>query len=591
MGTVYLAADPQMRRFVAVKLLHAPGDPGAFERFRGEVRALAALAHPHIVTVFAADLGYHAPYYVMEFVPGGTLSRHVGARGPLAPGPAAALVATVARAVHAAHGCGIVHRDIKPGNVLLAGGLPAGGGGGGENPSAVPLSSPATGSPAGEPAPALVPKLSDFGLAKRIDRNEGLTVGHGALGTPGFMSPEQAAGAAVTARTDVYGLGATLYHALTGVAPFEGDNLQELVSLVQTTDPRRVRARRPDVPADLEAVVHKCLEKEPKDRYASAADLAADLDRFAAGRPVAARPLTALRRARKAVVVRRRLLGQAALAAMALTAVFVLGAALRGTPAAPEARALKEMRADLGAKKAVPLVGPAGPPLWHLWVHTPGEFAPDPGRDQVCSFRVFGRSMLDLCPDPMTDRYRVRAELSQADVDGRGPDGRPSASGPFQIGFYFGRQRATGAKGWHADVCMAVRFSETPANRAGRVSFGRLLLADSPTERRYMSDHSSHAAVFPAATALPGPWHVVEAEITPEGIRVWFDPNGTTSDPFAVVRAADLARAYAAPKSGLDKLAPDNGIALPAWDPRGALGVWSDSSSVALRNVTLSPLK
>jgi hypothetical protein len=249
------------------------------------------------------------------------------------------------------------------------------------------------------------------------------------------------------------------------------------------------------------------------------------------------------------------------------------------------------MRADLGAKKAVPLVGPAGPPLWHLWVHTPGEFAPDPGRDQVCSFRVFGRSMLDLCPDPMTDRYRVRAELRQIDVDGRDHDGRLPEGGESQLGFYVGRQRAPGNRGWRADVCLAVRFTETPANRAGRASFGRLLLAGSPSEPRYISDSAAYAAAFAPAATMPGPWHVVEAEVTPAGIKVWFDPAGPEPVPFAHMPAAEVTRWYTEPNTRFDAFAPNNGIALPVWSPRGALGVWADGTSVSVRNVTLSPLK
>jgi serine/threonine-protein kinase len=552
-------------------LLHAPGDSGAFDRFRAEVRALADLNHPHIVTVFGADLHHHAPYYTMEYVPGGTLARFVGARGPLSARAAALLLATVARAAHAAHARDLVHRDIKPGNVLLAlrPDLPAG--------SAL--------------TDALVPKLSDFGLAKRTDRDEGLTAGPGALGTPGFMAPEQAAGEPVTPRTDVYGLGATLYHALTGAAPFENADARAVLSRVQTAEPRRVRLLRPEVPVELEAIVHKCLEIDPARRYPSAEALAADLERFVAGAPVTAEPLTPLRRTRKALVRRRGLLGRAALAVTVLGAVFALGGALSGPPEPAKVKALKKMQRALGARKEVVLLGPTGEPLWHQWVHGPGAFAPSAGREGACSYQAFGPSMLDLCPDPMTDRYRVRAELCQLDVNERGPDGGLPEGGVAEIGFYVGRQPATGNNGWRTEVCLCFRFTEAPKLMAGCGRLDRIVVCESPTKRPGPIFDGLGAARFPPATALPGPWHVVELEVTPNGVRVWFDAPATNLGPCAGLSAADLARYFQVPNDSIDRFDPNNGLAHPAWNPRGALGVWAFGSALAVRSVTVSPLE
>jgi hypothetical protein len=583
MGVVYLAADPETRRFVAVKLLHAPGDPGSYDRFQGEVRALAELNHPHIVTVFAANLHHHTPYYVMELVSGGTLSRYVTTHGPLEPRTAAELVATVSRAAHGAHQRAIVHRDIKPGNVLLITR---------PQPAAEP---PADGpnEPTLAPAPTLVPKLSDFGLAKRIDRNEGLTAGSGALGTPHFMAPEQTRGALVTPRTDVYGLGATLYFALTGEAPFEGEgeDLRALMFQVQAREPRRVRALRPAVPLDLEAVVHKCLEKDPANRYESAAELAAELDRFLADQPVLAHPLTPLRRARKAVLRKRRALGRFALAALALAAVFSLGAVLSGSSEDQDAKALKKMQAALAAKKDVALIGATGEPRWHKWIHGPGAFVPVPGREDACSFQAFGASMLDLCPDPMTERYRLHAELCQWDVNERDQEGQPPGGGDFEIGFYFGRQTAIGNNGWQSDICLCVRFTEAPKAVAGRARFGRLADSTSPTERNRLSRSELRSVPFTCPNRVPGWWHIIEAEVTPVGVKVWFDATETNPGPFANVTVAEITRWYTAPLTGVQKLDPNHGTPLPAWNPRGALGVWSYSSAVAVRNVTVTPLE
>jgi serine/threonine protein kinase len=200
----------------------------------------------------------------MELVEGGSLSG--ACRGtPLAPRRAAELVHQLACAVQHAHERGVIHRDLKPANVLLA--------------------------------TDGMPKLTDFGLAKRLDHGPGLTETGVLLGTPGYMAPEQALGGAVGPATDVYALGAILYELLTGEAPFRGDSLLRTLEQVVSAPPRRPGSLREGVGRDLEAVCLKCLQKEPRDRYASAEELAADLHRFLSGGPVLARPPWAGRRA------------------------------------------------------------------------------------------------------------------------------------------------------------------------------------------------------------------------------------------------------------------------------------------------------
>ena len=254
MGVVLLARDRDLDRQVAVKLLRED-DPETLARFKLEAHALAGLGHPNAVRVF--EYGEHAgrPFLALEYVPGRSL--HDALRGgPLAPRRAAELIAQVAGAVQAAHDLGIVHRDLKPANVLL-----------------------------GE---ADTPKLTDFGVARRIAGGSGLTATNVALGTPGYMPPEQASGHAPDARTDVYGLGATLYECLTGRPPFVGPTAAVLHQ-VMTADPVPPRRLNAAVPVDLETVCLKCLEKEPGRRYATAADLADDLRRVVRGEPILAR--------------------------------------------------------------------------------------------------------------------------------------------------------------------------------------------------------------------------------------------------------------------------------------------------------------
>ncbi len=275
MGVVYRARQCSLNRLVAVKMLR--GDvavgPGDLSRFRAEAEAVARLQHPNIVQIH--DLGEvdGRPYFSMELIAGGSLARRLGGQ-PLPPRQAAQLAETLARAIHTAHRHGIIHRDLKPSNILLAG-----------DPDA--------------PIARCIPKVSDFGLAKRIDARKSLTVSGSVMGTPAYMAPEQAAGRTreLQPACDVYGLGAILYELLTGQAPFSGGNMMETLERVQTQEPVAPTRLVPRVPRDLETICLKCLEKEPRQRYASAVDLADDLARFLAGDLIHARPIARWQRA------------------------------------------------------------------------------------------------------------------------------------------------------------------------------------------------------------------------------------------------------------------------------------------------------
>jgi WD40 repeat protein/tRNA A-37 threonylcarbamoyl transferase component Bud32 len=264
MGVVYKARHLRLNRVVALKVILAGQHVGAeaLARFRAEAEAAAALQHPHIVQIF--EIGEHEglPFLVLEYVAGGTLAEKLQGQ-PHEPRYAAALVETLARALHHAHQAGIIHRDLKPGNVLLAGDG--------------------------------TPKIADFGLAKHLGRDRSLTESGAIVGTAGYMAPEQARGTSkelpVTPRTDVYGLGATLYELLTGRPPFQG--LHPLDTLMQVLSQELVKPRtlQANIPPDLETICEKCLEKEPARRYGSAAELADDLRRYLHGEPIQARPV------------------------------------------------------------------------------------------------------------------------------------------------------------------------------------------------------------------------------------------------------------------------------------------------------------
>jgi serine/threonine protein kinase/mono/diheme cytochrome c family protein len=319
MGVVYKATQIDLRRTVALKMIAGLRvGPKQLMRFRLEAEAVARLEHPNVVQIYdVGEVDGHW-YFSMEYVGGGTLAHRL-ANGPLPPATAAAWLERVARAVHYAHTRGIVHRDLKPANILLSVGSGQSAVGGQEDqPSASSL-------PTANPPLPTVPKITDFGLAKRLGADTDHTATGEVIGTPAYMAPEQALGRTgeLGPACDVYALGAVLYEALTGRAPFRGNTVLETLRQVISDDPTEPRRVNPAVPRDLEAVCLKCLEKSRARRYATAEALADDLRRAQEGRPVTARPVSVLNRAAR--WVRRHPAWTAAAVVMAL-ACTVTGA-------------------------------------------------------------------------------------------------------------------------------------------------------------------------------------------------------------------------------------------------------------------------
>lgn len=267
MGAVYRARQHGLDREVALKFLAAgPWASDEFiARFRREARAAARMQHPNIVEIHDTGEREGLYYFSMRLVSGPSLAQRVSQHGPLPIREAAGLLRTIAEAIDYAHRLGVLHLDLKPANVLLG--------------------------PHGEPL------VADFGLARRID--EGPNAAEDIAGTPSYMAPEQASARQqpIGPAADLYGLGATLYELLVGEPPFRGKNAMDTLTRLLRDPPLPPRSRRREIPADLDAIVLKCLAKDPAARYASARALADDLGRFLDGRPVSVRPLTGMQRA------------------------------------------------------------------------------------------------------------------------------------------------------------------------------------------------------------------------------------------------------------------------------------------------------
>ncbi len=570
MGTVYLAQDNTADQLVAIKFLHRPGSIEACQRFLLEWRAFSRLNHPNIVRVHGCDFLRTNPYFTMEYLAGGSLAKSLEQYGTSDPLQAARLMAAVARAVHAAHQADLLHRDIKPSNILLT--------------------------------KDGTPKISDFGLAKRTNCDDDLTITGGPVGTPTYMAPEQANNslASVGPRSDVYGLGATLYHLLTGRAPFRGTPLDVLDKL-QNQRPQPLKSIRSEIPAALEAIVLKCLEKSPEGRYSSAEALADDLDRFTQGMPTVARPLTAWSRTTRTIQTTRKRATRTAIACLLFLGAFVVGAGpssnSSGSAVPVYESILDSMRKDLAAGKAVTLVGKNGFPQYHRFLLEPNQIGLT--ADRYATFHSFGFCMLELFPDPGIDRYRVSFELRQL----QSMLAAPGEDGPGWVGFYFGHASGPCLDKSHKHVMYGVQYIDYPSIEQskqlahgpleGRMDFQAIVFHESvePNVPRVRMGVSYQVKwdIIPERT-LPGQWRRFELTVTPQEMQLcWIDEKGRSQlvVSWDAKRMKDAAAGYShrVKRSFLKADAT-----LEEWSPRMPFGVLSMMAAMNFRNVVITPL-
>jgi serine/threonine-protein kinase len=555
MGVVYRARHVKLGRLVALKMILAGGHAGtrARARFRTEAEVVARLQHPNVVQIY--DVGEHEglPYLALEFCPGGSLASRL-AGSPLPPREAAALAETLARAVHAAHQAGVIHRDLKPANVLLA----------------------ADGTP----------KISDFGLAKKLDDVAGPTRSGAIMGTASYMAPEQAAGwlGKVGPPTDVYALGAILYELLTGRPPFKGAAPLDTVLRLLQAEPAPPRTINPRVDRGLEAICLKCLEKEPQRRYDSALALADDLANWRAGEPIRARPRPWGWRVWRVVrrpAVRNSAVGLLGVLSLVL-AVVALAVALRPTPeqlqAAQQRQRWQAIQRDLAAGNPVTLIGETGPPAYLQWRCGGPTAGVGQADDGAFSAHCLEHGLLELVAAPAQERYRFRAEVRH--------DQGILAEG--EVGIYFAHsEQATAAAPAHCFAMVALndlvdQSAAFPEGGFKGNALGLRLYQQPPAGLRRDSvlvGDLQYPFDFPA----PGtkPWRRLAVEITPERVcvdcgdrRIIDCPRAELADQFRSMGRSDVA-----PLAGE-----------PAFAPWEGLGLYVSQGGASFRSVVVEPL-
>jgi serine/threonine-protein kinase len=489
MGIVYQARHATRGQVVALKMMQgSAADPQHAGRFDREVRVATWLKHPNIVPVYDVSRHQGEPYYTMEFVPGGSLALQ---RERLLADPSAVLtlMAKVAEAIQHAHGQGVVHRDLKLSNVLLA----------------------ADGTP----------KVTDFGLAKLSAGDLNLTQTGAAVGTVPYMAPEQAAGRTkqIGPATDIWALGVMLYELLTGRRPFGGEDSDAVKRQIRKSDPPRPRTLRPELSEAVEQVVLRCLEKEPRRRYQTAGELADHLRRCARSEPIPPQPECGFRRLGNAMG--RHPLKSAVLMVCVIAVAAAAAALLERGPGHPQTPARPEEQPQPGMT-LLDESGPRGPFRW-VW----GEkYATLGGGKAGEPFwcRSSQTSLLELQGTLSRESFRVEAAVRQdANVQGL-------------AGIYFAHQRYRTAQNVY-HCCGLLVVTQAGENSPGVV---RLAFSCIPESEARSAGRTITSTEFDVPAPPPGKqpdrWHSLAVEVDPQEIRVYWNSTRIGFEPRALLQ-------------------------------------------------------
>jgi serine/threonine protein kinase len=558
-GAVYRARQCSLDRLVAVKMLHAGGDPGELEILRRDALAVAALDHPNVVRVIEFGIQDGQPYFSMEFVAGGSLRDRL-ARGPLASKEAAELLQRLAQALHAVHLKGIIHRDLKPANILLT--------------------------PQGEP------KVADFGLAKRLDSTQSIAPDGTVVGTAAYMSPEQAGGkgSEVGPLADVYGLGAVLYECLTGRPPFEGKDLLALLPQIRHRFPVPPRRLQQSIPRDLETICLTCLRKDAVGRYRTAADLAEDLSRFRAGKPIKGRTLSF--RQRIGSLIRRHPVPTVSMALLVCAAFFGWLVYYSNDPDRP----LTDIERRLEQGQSAILIGETGMPRWSQW-RVGGERAhASLADDGTFAIHAWKLGLLELVRHAGRERYRIQAKVRHL-VSGVGYGSvgiycahqvYPTSADSFDRFAHVFFDDINDTRLAHAGLPKLAKPPPPPAGN--RVSLVFRLYRDGNQDSYWDREIDSQGAeLFQAAGLGGGPWRTLTILVTPQKIEARWE----SGDLIGTLYLSDLGLKTKQAVEKMHQIRPLDPSLVPmhlAFSSVGSMGLSVYNGTASFRDVIIEPL-